>query len=58
MTAFEGESFTLEHAGQTVTLEALSGWRCGECGEAAPPPAVTNLFRLLDKYPELLKDME
>ena len=33
LTAFGGESFTLEHAGQTVTLEALSGWRCGECGE-------------------------
>jgi HTH-type transcriptional regulator/antitoxin MqsA len=25
-------------------------------GEAAPLPAVVNLFRLLDKHPELLKD--
>ena len=28
-----------------------------ERGKAAPLPAVTNLFRLLDKQPELLKDL-
>jgi HTH-type transcriptional regulator/antitoxin MqsA len=28
-----------------------------ERGEAAPMPAVMNLFRLLDKHPELLKDL-
>lgn len=29
-----------------------------ERGEAAPLPAVVNLFRLLDKHPELLKDLQ
>lgn len=29
-----------------------------ERGEAAPLPAVVNLFRLLDKHPELLKDLD
>ncbi len=28
-----------------------------ERGEATPLPAVVNLFRLLDKHPELLKDL-
>jgi len=28
-----------------------------ERGEAAPLPAVINLFRLLDKHPELLNDL-
>jgi HTH-type transcriptional regulator/antitoxin MqsA len=28
-----------------------------ERGESAPLPAVINLFRLLDKHPELLKDL-
>ena len=28
-----------------------------ERGAAAPLPAVINLFRLLDKYPELLKEL-
>jgi HTH-type transcriptional regulator/antitoxin MqsA len=28
-----------------------------ERGETAPLPAVVNLFRLLDKHPELLKDI-
>lgn len=28
-----------------------------ERGEAAPLPAVVNLFWLLDKHPELLKDL-
>ena len=29
-----------------------------ERGEAAPLPAVINLFRLLDRHPELLKDLD
>lgn len=29
-----------------------------ERGESSPLPAVINLFRLLDKHPELLKDLE
>lgn len=29
-----------------------------ERGEASPLPAIVNLFRLLDKHPELLKDLE
>jgi HTH-type transcriptional regulator / antitoxin MqsA len=119
MTRFEGESFVIEHAGMTATVDGLSGWRCDACGEvefdaesarryaaagdalvlrdrqqqsqeirrirrklglsqvaaarltggghnafsryergeAAPLPAVVNLFRLLDKHPELLNDL-
>ena len=119
MTRFEGETFTIEHADMTATVERLSGWRCGTCGEvefdadsarryaaagdelvlcererqskeirrirrklglsqvaaarltggghnafsryergeATPLPAVINLFRLLDRHPELLKDL-
>jgi HTH-type transcriptional regulator / antitoxin MqsA len=119
MTRFENESFVVEHAGMTTTVDGLSGWRCDACsevafdvksakryaaagdalvmrerarqsqeirrirrklglsqvaagrltggghnafsryerGEAAPLPAVVNLFRLLDKHPELLKDL-
>jgi HTH-type transcriptional regulator / antitoxin MqsA len=119
MTRFEGETFTINHAGMTATVEGLSGWRCRACGEvefdadsargvmrrremnsccaiasgrakrsdlrrkfglsqvaaarltggghnafsryergeAAPLPAIINLFRLLDKHPELLKDL-
>ena len=119
MTRFEGECFTIEHAGQTAVVEELSGWRCQGCGEVqfdtdsrqryaaagdelvlrarervaddirrirrklglsqiaaarltggghnafsryergetTPLPAVVNLFRLLDKHPELLKDL-
>jgi HTH-type transcriptional regulator / antitoxin MqsA len=119
MTRFRNETFTIEHAGMATTVEGLSGWRCGACGEvefdpdsarlyaaagdelvlrererqsreikrirrklglsqiaaarltggghnafsryergeAAPLPAVVNLFRLLDKHPELLKDL-
>src|SRR5437899_2126837 len=33
MTRFEDETFTIEHAGITVSVEGLSGWRCGACGE-------------------------
>lgn len=119
MVRFEGETFAIEHGGMTATVEGLSGWRCGGCGEvefdpdsarryaaagddlvlrdrarvageirrvrrklglsqtaaarltggghnafsryergeAAPLPAVVNLFRLLDKHPELLKEL-
>jgi HTH-type transcriptional regulator/antitoxin MqsA len=119
MTRFEDETFTIEHAGMTATVEGLSGWRCDVCGEVefdaesarryaaagddlvmrdraqrskeirrirlklglsqvaaarltggghnafsryergevAPLPAVINLFRLLDKHPDLLKDL-
>jgi len=119
MARFEGETFTIEHAGMTAAVESLSGWRCPDCGEiefdpdsahryaaagdalvlrdrersareirrirrklgltqaaaarltggghnafsryergeVAPLPAVVNLFRLLDKHPELLKDL-
>ena len=120
MSRFEGESFVIEHAGMTATVDGLSGWRCGACddvefdpdsarryaaagddlvlrdrdrqskeirrirrklglsqvaasrltggghnafsryerGEAAPLPAVVNLFRLLDKHPELLRELD
>jgi len=119
MTRFERETFTIEYAGMTATVEGLSGWRCHACGEVeydadsarryaaagdelvlrdrerqskeirrirrklglsqvaaarltggghnafsryergevTPLPAVLNLFRLLDKHPELLKDL-
>ena len=119
MKRFEGEAFVIDHAGMSVTVDRLSGWRCQDCGEVefdaksakryaaagdelvhrhrerqskeirrirrklglsqvaaarltggghnafsryergktAPLPAVINLFRLLDKHPELLKDL-
>jgi HTH-type transcriptional regulator/antitoxin MqsA len=119
MMRFENETFRIEHAGMTATVEELSGWRCEACGEvefdadsarryaaagdelvrrdrervaeeirrirrklglsqvaaarltggghnafsryergeSAPLPAVVNLFRLLDKHPELLKEI-
>ena len=118
MTRFENESLTIEHAGMTVRVENLSGWRCAACaevefdpdstrrhaeagdalvlrdrerqardirrirrklglsqaaaarltgghnafshyerGEVAPMPAVVNLLRILDKPPELLKEL-
>jgi len=119
LSRFEGETFTIGQAGLTATVEGLSGWRCGTCGEVefdpesalryaaagdqlvlrdrerqskeirrirrklglsqaaaarltggghnafsryergevVPLPAVVNLFRLLDKHPEMLKDL-
>ncbi|MFZ5931044.1 MAG: type II toxin-antitoxin system MqsA family antitoxin [Pseudomonadota bacterium] len=119
MKRFEEETFSISHTGMAATVEGLSGWRCGGCGEtefdaasarlyaaagdklvlrsraqqsreirrirrklglsqvaaarltggghnafsryergeAAPLPAIINLFRLLDKHPELLKDL-
>ncbi len=120
MVRFDDETFTIEHAGSTETVQGLAGWRCAGCGEiefdddsaaryaaagdmlvhrerergareirrirrklglsqvaaarltggghnafsryergdATPLPAVVNLFRLLDKHPELLKDLD
>jgi HTH-type transcriptional regulator/antitoxin MqsA len=33
MARFEDEAFQIDHASVSVTLEHLSGWRCGACGE-------------------------
>ena len=33
MARFDGETFTIDHAGMTASVEALSGWRCEACGE-------------------------
>ncbi len=33
MTRFEGETFRVQHAGKSMRVEGLSGWRCAECGE-------------------------
>jgi HTH-type transcriptional regulator/antitoxin MqsA len=33
MTRFKDETFTIEHAGTTATVEGLSGWRCESCCE-------------------------
>jgi HTH-type transcriptional regulator/antitoxin MqsA len=33
MSRFEGETFVIDHAGMTAAVKALSGWRCGACGE-------------------------
>lgn len=41
-------------AGDALVHNAFSRY---ERGEAAPLPAVMNLFRILDKHPELLKDL-
>ncbi len=119
-TRFEGIDFSVEHAGKTVEVGNLSGWRCGACGEvrfdpesaaryaeagdrlvlearqvqalelrnirrrlglsqkraatltggghnafsryergeAVPVAAVVNLFRLLDRHPELLPEID
>jgi HTH-type transcriptional regulator/antitoxin MqsA len=119
MGRFDGETFSVEHAGLSDTVEGLSGWRCEPCGEVefdpesavryaaagdrlvvqdrerqssdirrirrklglsqeaaarltggghnafsryergevAPMPAVINLFRLLDRHPELLAEL-
>jgi len=32
---FEGETFTIDHAGMVATVGGLSGWRCDDCGEIA-----------------------
>jgi len=33
MTRFKDETFTIDHAGRTIDIDGLSGWRCGHCGE-------------------------
>jgi len=33
MTRFEGETFEIEYAGNTIRVDGLSGWRCDSCGE-------------------------
>jgi HTH-type transcriptional regulator/antitoxin MqsA len=33
MTRFKDETFTIEYAGMTATVEGLSGWRCESCCE-------------------------
>ena len=35
---FENESFTISHAGATVSVPGLSGWRCDACGEVEFDP--------------------
>lgn len=119
MSRFEGETFSITHAGVTAEVPGLSGWRCGACeevefdpdsarlyaeasdalvlrertrqareirrirrklgltqaaaarltggghnafsryerGDVAPMPAVVNLFRILDRHPELLGEL-
>lgn len=34
-----GETFTLEHAGMSATVEGMSGWRCEACGEVEFVPS-------------------
>ena len=38
VTRFENETFTVDHAGQTVVVEGLSGWRCDACAEVGFDP--------------------
>lgn len=119
MIRFENETFSVGHAGRTMEVEGLSGWRCSGCeevefdpdsarryaeagdalvlderarqareirrirrnlglsqaeaarltggghnafsryerGEVAPMPAVVNLFRILERHPELLREI-
>lgn len=119
-TRFDRETFEIAHAGLSASVDGLSGWRCGSCGEvvfdaesarryaaagdqlvlrareierseirrirrklglsqaraaqltggghnafsryergeAVPLPAVVNLLKLLDRHPELLKELE
>jgi len=33
MTRFEHGTFTIDHAGKTIEIAGLSGWRCGHCGK-------------------------
>jgi HTH-type transcriptional regulator / antitoxin MqsA len=32
-TPFQDETFTIEHADMSASVESLSGWRCAACGE-------------------------
>jgi len=38
MARFDGETFTLTHAGRRAMVESLSGCRCPACGEVAFDP--------------------
>lgn len=33
MKRFEGETFTVQHAGRAEAVSGLTGWRCEACGE-------------------------
>jgi hypothetical protein len=33
MERFEGKTFTIEHAGQSATVQSLSGWRRAGCAQ-------------------------
>ena len=33
MKRFEGETFTVQHAGGAEAVDGLAGWRCEVCGE-------------------------
>jgi HTH-type transcriptional regulator/antitoxin MqsA len=35
---FEGQTFTVEHAGMAIDVAGLSGWRCPSCGEVEFDP--------------------
>ncbi len=45
------------HAAARLTGGGHNAFSRYERGEAAPLPAVVNLFRPLDKHPEMLKDL-
>jgi HTH-type transcriptional regulator/antitoxin MqsA len=32
-TPFRNETFTIEHADMSASVDDLSGWRCAACGE-------------------------
>lgn len=68
----ERRDIEFEHRNHRDTVHGVSGWHCPACGEiesdpdeaeryergeARPMPAVVNLFRLLDKHPELLSEL-
>lgn len=38
MVRFEGEDFTIDHAGLSATIGGLSGWRCAACEEVEFDP--------------------
>jgi len=46
-----------QHAAAKLTGGGKNAFSRYERGEAKPMPAVVNLFRLLDRHPELLKEL-
>lgn len=34
MVRFDNQCFEVEHKGDHISVDNLSGWRCKECGEA------------------------